>query len=161
MPPTPFIVQVSFLNGMIAFAMATLDRKDNTARPRRTQQQYILEGKRMMRFVKKYALWNPTNFVDKQFLLEAEFAAFTGQPDQAMHKFTCAIAMSKVSRNLFVQGLANERAGRFCYSRLEQPHDALLYFDEALVLYQEWKAYRKVNQLRAELKMLLDCKLEF
>ena len=59
MPPTSEIVQTTFLNGMISLAMATQTRQDGKLRPRRSRRQYIAEGKRMIRFIQKYALWAP------------------------------------------------------------------------------------------------------
>jgi hypothetical protein len=137
---------------MIALMMASQPRhRDSTYRPRRTRKQYIAEGKRMIRLVKKYVLWAPINYHDKQVLLEAELAAVLEQKDQAMQHYTCAIALSKVSRNILVQGLSNERAGRYCFSVLNQPTVAMKYFDAALFVYGKWKAYRKVDHLQAEI----------
>lgn len=151
-PPTSEIVQTAFLNGMIALVMAAQPRRrGSTLRPRRTRKQYISEGKRMIRLIKKYVLWAPINYYDKQVLLEAELAAVLGRNDQAMQQYTCAIALSKVSRNTLVQGLSNERAGRYCVSVLNQPERAMKYFNAALLVYGEWKAYRKVNHLQAEM----------
>ena len=154
MPPTSEIVQTTFLNGMISLAMATQTRQDGKLRPRRSRRQYIAEGKRMIRFIQKYALWAPCNYLDKQLLLEAELAAIKGRSDQAMQHFTSAIALSKVSRNIFVQGLSNERAGRYCFSVLNQPKIAMSYFNAALAAYGKWKAHRKVDHLLAEIKSM-------
>ena len=156
MPTTCEVVQTAFINGMISLAMAMQKRQDGELRPRRSRRQYIAEGNRMIRFVKKYALWAPCNYSDKQLLLEAELAAVEGRRDQAMQHYTCAIALSKVSRNIFVRGLSNERAGRYCFSVLNQPKIALSHFNAALVAYGEWKAHRKVDHLQAEIKSMFD-----
>ena len=145
MPSTCDIIQTAFLNGMISLAMATQTRQNSKLRPRRSRRQYVAEGKRMIRFIQKYALWAPCNYLDKQLLLEA---------DQAMQRYTSAIALSKVSRNIFVQGLSNERAGRYCFSVLNQPKIALSYFNAALAAYGKWKAHRKVDHLLAEIKSM-------
>ena len=154
LPPTCEFIQCAFLNGMIALAMATQKRHDCKVRPKRTRKEYIALGKRMIKHIKKYALWAPINFVDKQILLEAELAAVEGRHDQAMQHFTCAIALSKVSRNIFIQGLSNERAGRYCFSVLNQPKISMSYFNEALLAYGDWKAHRKVDHLQAEIKSM-------
>jgi tetratricopeptide (TPR) repeat protein len=154
-PPTPEIVHVSFLNGMVAFAMVNYQSRDKTVRPkRRTRRQYINEGKSMIRSIKKYAHWCPANFLDKKFLLKAELAAVSGQSDKAMEQYISAIALAKDNRNLFVQALANERAGRYCYTVLHQSQEAVSYFLQALFVYAEWAAHRKVDHLRAELKTM-------
>ena len=154
MPPTCELVQAAFVNGMISLAMATHKQHNKKSRPKRSRKQYIAEGKHMIQVVRKYALWAPANFTDKQLLLEAELAAVEGRKDQAMQHYTCAIGMSKVSRNIFVQGLANERTGRYCFSALNQPTIALSYFNEAVLVYKQWKAHRKVDHLQAEVKSM-------
>lgn len=124
-------------------------------RPRRTRRQYIVEGKRMIRFIQKYVWWAPDNYYDKQVLLEAELAVVQGRTDAAMQQYTCAMALSKVSRNKLIEGLSNERAGRYCASVLHQPMIAMKYFDAALLVYGEWKAYRKVDHVRAEIPSMV------
>ena len=156
LPPTCEIIQTSFLNGMIALAMASLTRQSSKVRSQRTRKQYIAEGKCMIRFIKKYALWAPKNYIDKQLLLQAELAAVEGRQDKAMQHYTCAIALSKASRNIFVQGLSNERAGRYCFLVLNQPNLAMTYFNAALLAYGDWKAHRKVDHLQAEIKSMFD-----
>jgi hypothetical protein len=68
--------------------------------------------------------------------------------------YVCAIAFAKDTRSLFMQALANERAGRYCFMKLNQPHEAVSYFVQSLLVYEEWAAHRKVNHLQAELKGL-------
>lgn len=150
-PPTCELVQVSFLNGMIALTIVSQWKRGDFT-PLRTRKQYIREGKRMIQLIKKYALWSPTNFIDKQLFLEAELAVVEGKHDVAMQKYVCAIASSKVSRNLFVHGLANERAGKHCLFQMNQPTIAKSYLNAALVAFAEWKASRKVDHLRKEME---------
>jgi predicted ATPase len=155
-PPTSEIVQTAFVNGMIALVMASQPRHgDNAYRPRRTRRQYIAEGQRVIRFLEKYVLWAPTNYYDKQMLLKAELAVVKGQTEEAMRQYVCAIALSKLSRNRLVEGLSNERAGRYCLSVLNDSSMAMKYFDAALSVYKEWKAHRKVDHLQLEMKTLL------
>jgi histidine kinase len=152
--PSPEIVYIAFLNGMIAFSMVTYQECNIGVPTRRTRRQYMREGKNMIRFIKKYALWCPVNFVDKKFLLKAELAAVNRRSEQALEYYICAIALAKDTRSLFVQALANERAGRYCFMKLNQPHKAVSFFVQSLLVYEEWAAHRKVNHLRAELKGL-------
>lgn len=152
-PPSPEIAHVVFLNGMISFAMAADQRPQASVKMlRRTQRQHVLEGIKMIRLLKKYALWCPANFLDKKYMLDAELAAANGQSDQAMQFYISAIAMAKDNRSLFVQGVANERAGRYCFTTLNQPQEAVAFFMQALLVYEEWTAHRKVDQLREALK---------
>lgn len=167
-PPTSELVQTAFLNGMIALAMASLlqqqqpqqqrrrhsdgGEKSVSPRPRRTRRQYIAEGQRMIRFLQKYVLWAPINYHAQQVLLKAELAAVKGRTEEAMQHYECAIALSQVTRHRFVQGLAHERAGWYCWSVQRHPPTlARKYLLAALSVYEEWKAYRKVDHLRAEM----------
>ena len=71
-----------------------------------------------------------------------------------MENYICSITLAKECRSLFVQGVANERAGRYTFDILQDPKNASLYFKNALLVYEEWTAQRKVDHLRAELKVL-------
>ena len=152
-PPSPELVHVLFLKGMILLAMASLTPRASVQQ-RWRRRKYVREGWDMSRLLKKYALWCPANFLDKKYLLNAELAAMNGESDQAMQYYINAIALAKDNRSLFVQGVANERAGRYCLSTLHQPQEAVAYFVQALLVYEEWTAYRKVDQLRKALKAM-------
>ena len=151
--PTVEVVYMAFLNGMIAFAML-IDRKGNASMttPCRSRRQYLREGQNMIRFIKKYALWCPANFLGTKILLQAELASVKRQKEKAMGLYICAIAFAKDNRSLFVQALANERSGKFCFKTLQRPREAVSYFSQALSVYTEWGAHRKVDHLSSELK---------
>jgi histidine kinase len=152
-PPSPEIVHVVFLNGMIMFALVAHRKPHFSARKRRQAgRQYVREGMKMIRLLRKYALWIPANFLDKKYLLDAELAAVNGRSDEAMQYYISAIALAKENRSLFVQGVANERAGRYCFTVLQQPQEAVAHFRQALLVYEEWTAHRKVGQLQEALK---------
>jgi hypothetical protein len=144
-------VHVMLLNGMIAFAMLG---GCNNGKPRRTRRQYKREGKVMLEAFKSFAQGCPANFVASKLLLEAELAAVNGQVGLAMECYVCAIALAKDNGNLFIQALANERAGRYCFHSLCQRQTALSYFNHSLLAYTSWAAMRKVDHLREELKSM-------
>jgi hypothetical protein len=150
-PPTPELVHITFLNGMIAFAMLG---GCNNGNPRLTRRQYKRKGKVMLESLKSFAQWCPANFVASKLLLEAELAAVNGQVGLAMECYVCAIALAKDNGNLFIQALANERAGRYCFHSLCQRQTALSYFNHSLLAYTSWAALRKVDHLREELKSM-------
>jgi hypothetical protein len=154
--PTTENVFVSFLNGMIAFSMV-MDRQRSASVPSpcRSRRQYMREGKNMIGYIKKYALWCPSNFLAMKILLQAELAAVKKQAENVMELYICAIALAKDNRNLFLQALANERAGRYCLQSLRRAPAAIPYFKQALSTYSEWAAHRKVDHLKAELNDLL------
>jgi hypothetical protein len=150
-PPTPELAHITFLNGMIAFAM--LGGFGN-GKPRRTRRQYKRDGKSMLKSLKSFAQWCPANFGASKQLLEAELAAVNGQVGLAMECYVCAIALAKDNGNLFIQALANERAGRYCFHSLCLRQTALSYFKHSLLAYTSWAAMRKVDHLREELKSM-------
>jgi hypothetical protein len=129
-PPSPELVHTTFLNGMISFAMLGGCNNGNL---RRTRRQYKREGKAMLELLKSFAQWYPANFVASKLLLEAELAAVNGQVGLAMECYVCAIALAKDNGNLFIQALANERAGRYCFHSLCQRQTALSYFNHSLL----------------------------
>jgi hypothetical protein len=149
--PPNIKVHVMFLNGMIAFAILG---GCNIGKPRRTRRQYKREGKVMLESFNSFAQGCPANFLASKLLLEAELAAVNGQVGLAMECYVCAIALAKDNGNLFVQALANERAGRYCFHSLCQRQTALSYFNHSLLAYTSWAALRKVDHLREELKSL-------
>jgi hypothetical protein len=110
----------------------------------------------MLELLKSFAQWCPANFVASKLLLEAELAAVNGQVGLAMECYVCAIALAKHNGNLFIQALANERAGRYCFHSLCQRQAALSYFNHSLLAYTSWAAMRKVYHLREELKSMYD-----
>jgi hypothetical protein len=108
--PSPEVVYIAFLLGTIACSIVTYQECNIGVPKRRTRRPYMHEGKNMIRFITKYALWCPVNFVDKKFLLNAELAAVNRLSEQALEYYVCAIALDIDTRSLFVQALANERA---------------------------------------------------
>jgi hypothetical protein len=155
--PTPENVYMAFMNGMIAFSMV-MDQKRRVSvpSPRRSRRQYMREGRNMIRYIKKYALWCPANFSEMKLLLQAELASVNEHSEKAMELYSCAIACAKDNQSLFVHALANERAGKYCMESLRQTRDAVSFFNEALSAYKKWAAHRKVDHLRAELKDLFE-----
>ena len=148
-PPTSELIHVTFLNGMIAFVTLGTHSKDKL---RRSRRQYMREGRKMLRSLEAFSQLCPANFVDMKFLLEAELAVVRRQPGVAMERFICAIALAKDNGNFFIQALANERAGRYCFKELHQRNVAASYFKHSLQAYTGWAARRKVEHLQGELK---------
>ena len=142
------IVNLTFVNGVIAFACL---RDDHKGRKRRNRRQYLREGNAMVRSLRVYARLCPANFLHKKLLLEAERAALFGQRHIAIEKYICAIGTAREHRNLIALAWANERYGRYCFSILDRQDDAISHFKQALLSYDEWKGKRKVEHLRAEL----------
>lgn len=142
------VVNLIFINGMIAFACL---RDEYKGKRRRSRRKYLREGNAMLRSLQTYARWCPANFIHKKLLLEAERAALFGQSDLAVEKYICAIGTAREHHNLISLAWANEKYGRYCFSVLNQQNNAILHFNQALLSYEQWKGQRKVDHLRAEL----------
>lgn len=142
------VVNLTFVNGMIAFVCL---RHDYKGKKRRNRRQHMREGNNMLQSLRVYAQWCPANFVHKKLLLEAEQAAIFGQSDLAIEKYICAIGTAREHRNLIGLAWANERYGRYCFNILNRQNDAISHFKQALLSYDEWKGQRKVDHLRADL----------
>jgi hypothetical protein len=142
------VVNLTYVNGMIAFACL---RNEYKGKKQRNRRQYINEGNSMLRALRVYSRWCPANFIHKKLLLEAERAAIFGQSHLAVEKYICAIGTAREHRNLLALAWANERYGRYCFHVLNCHDDAIPYFNQALSSYDEWKGQRKVDQLLADL----------
>ena len=142
------VVNLTFVNGMIAFACLRDDYKGIKLRKRR---QYLREGNAMLRSLRVYARLCPVNFIHKKLLLEAERAALFGQSHLAIEKYICAIGTAREYRNLTALAWANERYGHYCFNILNRADDAVSHFNQALLSYGKWKGQRKVDLLRADL----------
>jgi predicted ATPase len=146
MPPTHEIVSMSFTSGMIALAMAAKGKRF---------RQNIWKARQMIAALNCMARACPANCLDKKFLLKAELAAVRGQEAKAYELYTCAIALAHDNGFTHIQAMANERCARFFITH-KKSADAILYFRQAVTLYEEWGATRKVNQLLEEGRELFD-----
>ena len=142
------VVNLTYVNGLIAFSCLRTDYKGKRRRKRR---QYLREGNAMLRSLQTYARWCPANFLYKKLLLEAERAALFGQRDLAVEKYICAIGTARENRNLIALAWANEKYARYCCNVLDNKTDAISHFNLALLSYEEWKGQRKVDHLRSDL----------
>lgn len=142
-PPSAETICVMMYGGMTAVAMASKGKH---------YWRNVRKAREALRLIKKYANICPENFLDKQYLLEAEIFALRGNL-RATEKFISAIAVAKHFGFLHCQALANERMARYLVSKgkfsLAEP-----YFHEACGLYGKWKAHAKVRHLQNEIDQL-------
>ena len=108
---------------------------------------------RLLNKIRRWALHSPVNFLVKQFLLEAELARVEGNRLVAAAKYGSAILHAKGGKFLMVEGLANERAGRF-YLEQSDFDAASKYLQTAVDVFRLWGGVSKVDHLIAEMKMV-------
>ncbi len=89
----------------------------------------------------------PENFIQRYYLLEAEYARIDNRPMDAINLYDRAIAAARNNEYRQIEAIACERAGEF-WLTMGKKDFAALYLKRALQLYEEWGAIRKVSQLR-------------
>lgn len=107
-------------------------------------------AKALLNKIRRWALHAPSNFLVKQFLLEAELARGEGHKLVAVSKYGSALLHAKEGKFLMVEGLANERAGRF-YLEQKDFQSALNHLQTAVDLYRTWGGISKVEHLISEM----------
>ncbi|HET6279654.1 MAG TPA: AAA family ATPase [Polyangia bacterium] len=106
------------------------------------------------RLLQSWAASSPDNFAAKHLLVEAESARVAARHEQAMDFYDRAIAEARNTRNLFVEALGNELAGRYYLSR-QRTFIAGAYLKQARYGYSRWGAIAKVDQMGQEHAALL------
>jgi hypothetical protein len=117
----------------------------------RRKVPYVRRSLKKLEYFAKHA---PTNFLGKFHLLKAELAVVGGDNLSALSEFTSAILHSREAGFIPQEALANERAGKYYFSRNET-EKGTSYLREALKLYQQWGGIAKVEHLQAEFPKIL------
>ena len=87
----------------------------------------------------------PQNYLNKVFLLEAEYNALHGKKEQAEECYAKAISVSRQNEFLHEEGIANERAGMY-YSKSNQEKAVALLL-QSYKCYKAWGAESKCQHL--------------
>jgi hypothetical protein len=95
----------------------------------------------------------PRNFIGKHYLLEAEIAAMVGKKSLSYKLYISAIGALREGKFLLHTAIATERLAK---SLFEWGDDDLArpYFRDAVALYTEWGATKKVQHLELEILQL-------
>ncbi|MBL6690122.1 MAG: AAA family ATPase [Pseudomonadales bacterium] len=103
---------------------------------------------RNRRMLRKWAQHAPQNIRHRHHLVEAEYAAVSGQQMEAMQHFEAAISHARENGYLNDLALANESAGRFFISTGKR-EIAKYFLKNALTSYKRWGASNKVRDLES------------
>merc|ERR1712232_51375 len=106
------------------------------------------------KIVKDWAKKGDPNCLHYDLLLDAEKAALKGKKDVAIESYQQAALQAGRSGFIHDQALANERLGDFSLD-IGDVDEAKYRYNEAIKLYGEWGASRKVRQLEEEKLSLL------
>jgi tetratricopeptide (TPR) repeat protein len=115
------------------------------------RRRYSMSRIKLLRHWSRYAY---KNLLGKLFLVEAEYAVAIEDHHAAPSLYFSAILHFRQSGFIALEAMANERAGKYYFSRSDVDH-ASEHFQEAIRLYSEWGAFSKVNHLQAETNQLL------
>jgi serine phosphatase RsbU (regulator of sigma subunit) len=89
----------------------------------------------------------PDNFRHKHLLVEAECARVQGNHEAAMERYDRALAAAREQRNLQMEALSAELAGRY-YQARDRTISAAAYLRQSLQAYQRWGATAKAADLQ-------------
>jgi hypothetical protein len=119
--------------------------------------QRLTYARKCIRMIRKFAHHAPSNFLGKQYLLEAELASFQNKHNQALQGFVCAIALAKDAGMIIDAALGYELAAK-ALSRASRPQRADLFFDDAVLMYRKWGSVPKATHLLCEVKEIKKCR---
>ena len=142
-PGRLYRVIVSFYHGLNLLDM--LKKKSNP--PRRKEIKKVIES---MKVAVSHA---DCNFKNKLELLEAELYGLDARHSQAVAAYDAAMASARSYKFVHEQGLACEKAG-FYFRKVGDLRNALRYFDQARVCYDEWGSRIKVEMMEKEINAI-------
>jgi predicted ATPase len=135
--------------GMCAIKLARLGKD---------QRCNLRIAKAMVKRLRVYARYNPSDCLGKLHLVQAELASFQNDPRRAEQKYLSAIALAGAAEARYVWAKANESMARHiltcCNENLERKQDARDFFVEARRVYKEWGAIVKVAKMDEEAQLI-------
>lgn len=130
------------LDALVALALA---RKTTNGV---TKFRLMRRASRRIRLIQSWANHAPSNFLGKQYLLEAELAALQGKPT-AYPKYMNALALSEGFQ--FQHAMVLERTAKYFMFNKRDAQAAVPLFNKAIAEYRAWGALAKADHLAAEL----------
>lgn len=114
------------------------------------QKQIAVSRKKL----KKWAEVNSLTFDPFWFLFQATAFLAEGDIDKATSAYVDCVETSIKSKNLILNGLANESLGRM-FLKLKKDNLGFRCLSSALNCYYQWEAHAKVDQLQNEFPSLI------
>ncbi|MEG4067096.1 AAA family ATPase [Microcoleus sp. Pol11C2] len=114
--------------------------------PNKQQRQILRQAKVNQKKIKKWAEHNPSIYLHKYTVVEAEICRIQGKDKQAIDYYDLAISLAKEHEYINEAALAYELAAKFYLSRGKEL-TAKAYMQEARYCYQLWGAVAKVKDL--------------
>lgn len=139
---TPFL-----FDGLVSLELAKTAKRSK-------RKKFLARAQERIKKIRTFASTAPFNFLPKQYLLEAEYAAVSGDDRSAYAKYASAIALSNEAGYFLNGALANERAGKYFF-RCGDRELASRFLSEARLKYLAYGADCKVQHLHEEVQRLL------
>jgi hypothetical protein len=138
-------VEYTFFAGLVAFVAAS----SCTYRRRR---KHIAEGRKRLKTMQRWWHQGATDCAPMVAILEAEEQVVVlrkgaSQDDRIVQMYQAAILKAKSGEFTHLAALATERLATVLRERGFEAIDALVYYQEAKVLYNDWGALAKVKRL--------------
>lgn len=132
-----WIMNETFARGMILYAAA-----------RSGKRLYMKHAKKVHKTIKSWAQQGNPNVLHYDLLFDAELAALNGKLDMAEGLYKKAIVSATRQGLIHERAFASERYGEFLLNERNDPEEAKYNLSDAIRLYDEWGANRKVSMLR-------------
>ncbi|MEN8905938.1 MAG: AAA family ATPase, partial [Clostridiales bacterium] len=134
----PIMADYYFYSSIIKCELYT--RKENTFKLKKD----ILKG---IKKLKKWSKYAPSNFINKYYIVLAEWYKIKGIYQKACDYYEMGIKYSKENKFIHQEALAKELAAKFYFKNIKD-NIAEVYLKEAYYCYLEWGAYGKLDFLK-------------
>lgn len=124
------------------------------------QRKYRVHASKIRNTIKKWLKAGCPNVKHYSLLLDAEHASLSRSYASAEKLYVEAIALASRAEYLHHAALFNERYADFLLDERDDPERASYYLDEAIRLYQQWGATRKIKMLQSDLHRSLAFQME-
>lgn len=148
-PGHPMFMDTIFAGGVCCYAMAAL------ASSRGKRKNYRKLATKARCTLKGWVRQGNPNVLHYEALLDAEKAALAGKKKAAERNYQSSIAIATRLGFIHDAALANERYSNFMLTVLKNQQGAAYHLREAIQLYSEWGAVKKVEQLQQQNDTLL------
>lgn len=145
-------LRMLYLRSLAALSCCRGQLPDGSSSRRR--RRTVLRGvRRRLKELRRHAPSALHFLLGKLYLLEAEMAAWRGDPRRASMLYMSAVSVSARQGDLLDEALATERAANFYLGRGEM-QQAQNYLGDAIKLYERWGAIPKVTMLKDQVQTL-------
>lgn len=135
----------TFHRGVALYTMARKTRK----------RKYKIHANKIRKTIKTWLHAGNPNVEHYSLFLEAEHAALNRAFSRSAKLYVEAISLASRMEHLQHAALFNERYADFLLDERDDPERATYYLDEAIRLYEQWGATRKIEMLQTGLKRVL------